>query len=273
MLETPYFFKNDNYQLFGILHSPDQHHGEYGYVLCHPFLEEKLWTHRVFVNFARELCARGYPVLRFDYMGHGDSDGCFEDSNIESNLSDIQAAVRYVKDKCSSVKKICLVGLRFGAMLAARVAEVDASINRLILWDPVLDGERYMQEVLRTNLTTQLALHGKVIENREKLIDNMRSGRTINVDGYEMSLPMFEQASTIRIKEMDMRFSGKVLVVQIGKEGQTLKKDILHFAQKYAHGDARQAAEEPFWREIRRYYSSAPNLFRVTCDWLGVIDD
>ena len=45
------------------------------FVFCHPLTEEKLWTHRVFVTFARELAAAGHTVLRFDYRGNGDSDG------------------------------------------------------------------------------------------------------------------------------------------------------------------------------------------------------
>ena len=88
-METPLFFKNINYKLFGVLHQPE--HGELtkpslGIVFCHPFAEEKLIVHRVMVNLARRLTKEGIYCLRFDYMGHGDSDGNFEDSTIETRL-------------------------------------------------------------------------------------------------------------------------------------------------------------------------------------------
>ena len=75
MKEKPFIFPNGSYNLFGILHEPEIESNGEGFVFCSPFAEEKLWAHRVFVNFARELARLGYTVLRFDYMGHGDSEG------------------------------------------------------------------------------------------------------------------------------------------------------------------------------------------------------
>ena len=69
MKETPFFFSNQGQNLFGVLHEPCTDGRQTGFLLCYPFAEEKLWVHRVYVNFARELARRGYPVLRFDYMG------------------------------------------------------------------------------------------------------------------------------------------------------------------------------------------------------------
>ena len=123
MIETPFFFPNADYQLFGVLHEPENQTQRTGFVFCSPFAEEKLWTHRVFVSFAREMAHRGYFVLRFDYMGHGDSEGDFEDSTIESRLSDIKCAVRTLKEKTKNGATVGLLGLRLGATLAALVAE------------------------------------------------------------------------------------------------------------------------------------------------------
>jgi len=52
MTETPFFFPNGNYQLFGVLHEAEAPSKNEGFVFCAPFAEEKLWAHRVFVNFA-----------------------------------------------------------------------------------------------------------------------------------------------------------------------------------------------------------------------------
>jgi alpha/beta superfamily hydrolase len=106
MKEIPFFFPNNNYNLFGIIHHPMQSWGKGGFVFCHPFAEEKLWTHRVYVSFARELAQRGYYVLRFDYMGHGDSDGKFEESTIETHFSDINCAIDWLKNEVPSMDNI-----------------------------------------------------------------------------------------------------------------------------------------------------------------------
>jgi len=120
--ETPFFFLNGAYQLFGILHEPVRpDHSRDGVVLCAPFGEEKLIAHRVLVNMARSLAAVGHAVLRFDFMGEGDSGGGFEDSTIASRLSDISAALSMLKEKTGS-KKVGLLGARFGATLALLAA-------------------------------------------------------------------------------------------------------------------------------------------------------
>ena len=75
-VETPLFFENGAYRLFGVLHQPAGPPSGAGWVFCHPFAEEKLWTQRVYVSFARMLASRGAWVLRFDAMGNGGTRRC-----------------------------------------------------------------------------------------------------------------------------------------------------------------------------------------------------
>ena len=60
-------------------------------VMCHPLGEEKLWSHRVFVSFARDLAAAGFAVLRFDFRGEGDSDRDFEETDLETRIRGLPA--------------------------------------------------------------------------------------------------------------------------------------------------------------------------------------
>jgi len=270
MLEKPFFFTNIHYKLFGVLHQPESAELKGGFVFCHPFAEEKLWTHRVFVSFARDLAKLGYAVLRFDYMGHGDSDGEFEDSTVESRLADINCAMDLLRLEVDNIENISLLGLRFGATLAALVAEQRTDVDKLILWEPVVDGERYMQDLLRTNLTTQLAVYGKVTEKREDLVRQMQAGNTVNIDGYEMTNTLFEQASEINLLQREIKFEGNSLIVQCGKEGQPVRKDLKSLSEQYADNEIHLAVEEQFWREIKRYYGRAENLFDVTLNWMKV---
>jgi len=269
MQEKPFFFTGENYKLFGILHQPEGTEVIGGFVFCHPFAEEKLWTHRVFVSFARELAKRGFAVLRFDYMGHGDSEGDFADSTVETRMVDIDRAIVTIKTEVPGLERVNLLGLRFGATLAAQIATQRKDIDRLIMWEPIVDGSRYMQEILRSNLTTQLAVYGKVTQNREALVAKMKSGDTVNIDGYEMSYTLFEQGSAINLIGDDKLLEGNVLVIQIGKQGQPLRKDLQKLLDLYKSAELKHAVEEPFWREIKRFYGRAESLFGVTLDWMS----
>jgi exosortase A-associated hydrolase 2 len=269
MKEIPFFFPNNNYNLFGIIHHPMQSWGKGGFVFCHPFAEEKLWTHRVYVSFARELAQRGYYVLRFDYMGHGDSDGKFEESTIETHFSDINCAIDWLKNEVPSMDNIGLLGLRFGATLASMIAENRQDINRLILWEPITNGANYMQEMLRSNIATQSAVYKEIRKNREALVESMRKGETVNIDGYEMAYPLFAQSSAIDLFKERKSFSGDCLIVQIErKPTQKYKKELLNLKSFYTNACLEECAEEFFWKEIKHYYQTAVNLFSKTLGWL-----
>ncbi len=118
-----------------------------GVVLCHPFGQEYLRAHRSVRYLERQLAASGLHVLRFDYGGTGDSDGCMSGSSLSDWEADIATAIDELKET-SDLAKVSLVGLRLGAALAARVAvRRPRDIDLLVLWDPVIDGATYVDEL------------------------------------------------------------------------------------------------------------------------------
>lgn len=266
MSETPLFFPNGPYQLFGVLHEPDGERRDTAFAFVHPFGEEKLWAHRVFVSFARRLAAAGHTVLRFDCMGSGDSDGDFSESSIASSLSDVAAAVDLVRAR-SGARAVSLIGLRFGATIAAHAAET-LDIRQLVLWAPILDGGRYMQELLRINLTTQMATHKEIRYDREALVGIMQQGGTANVDGYEMAYPYFAEASALQMATGRKSHAGPCLIVSIDKRPIPPPADLQAIAATYPHATVAAVQEEPFWKEIATFYDQAPALFAATGDWL-----
>ena len=267
MSEMPLFFGKIDQHLFGILHRPAAPNGR-AFVFCHPFAEEKLWTHRVYVNYARSLCAAGYAVLRFDYMGHGDSSGRFEDSTIDSRLVDIACAVRTLKAQTDGLDAIGLLGLRFGATLAALAAEKEPDIRPLILWDPIDNGAHYMKELIRMNLATQTAVYREIRHNTEALVAQLKAGVCINIDGYDINYPLYEQMTAIKLSDRQCAYSGRVLLVQINKsEGMGLKR-VEAIAMGYQRPTCAGVVEQPFWKEIKEYYAHARNLFDATTQWI-----
>jgi exosortase A-associated hydrolase 2 len=268
-VETPLFFEGGDYRLFGVVHQPVGTPSGAAWVFCHPFAEEKLWAQRVYVSFARTLAARGAWVVRFDMMGNGDSEGQFSAASVNTMLSDIDCAIRYLEGVSGISRGIGLLGLRFGATLAALAAERSPKVGKLVLWEPIVDGAKYMQEMLRINLTTQSAVYKEIRHNREALVRMMREGTTVNIDGYELAYPCYEQATAVNLKKGRKRFDGSCLIVQIGRDGQPVNPDLKALQETYPAGDLQSAVEEPFWKEIKRWYRVAPNLFETTLAWMA----
>jgi pimeloyl-ACP methyl ester carboxylesterase len=273
--ETPFFFRRGQAQLFGLVHAPLGSASPLAFVLSHSIAEEKLWSHRVMVSMARALASRGHAVLRFDYMGAGDSSGETPDTSLESHLADLAAACVELRRRQPQVERVGIVGLRFGASIGALFAESTEGAALLgdaplVLWDPVLDGESYFQELLRSNLSTQLAVYGKVQETREVLQERIRAGGTVNVDGYEIGKALFDScARTDFIGSAARRHGGPVLAVQITASDKNKTRDDLEsFARSYPRGEFTRSIEQAFWREIKPFYGSAVNLQQQTLAWL-----
>lgn len=143
-----FFFGSSDHSLFGVYHPPKGRTArEHGIVLCYPLGQEYMRSHRAFRQLANLLSRRGYHVLRFDYFGTGDSMGGGDEVRVHHCLDDVGAAIEELKDN-ASVERISLVGLRAGATIATLAGAGRADVDRIVLWDPVVDGTAYLGAML-----------------------------------------------------------------------------------------------------------------------------
>jgi pimeloyl-ACP methyl ester carboxylesterase len=101
-------------------------------------------AHRALRQLAARLAKEGTAVLRFDYTGAGDSAGDNEAGDVETWLGDVGAAVDEAR-RGAGVSRVTLLGLRFGATLAALAAAARDDVERLVLWEPVEQGASYLE--------------------------------------------------------------------------------------------------------------------------------
>jgi exosortase A-associated hydrolase 2 len=278
-MEIPLFFKNNGYNLFGVLHEPGgtpspRHPApcNLGFVFCHPFAEEKLISHRVMVNLARTLTNKGMYCLRFDFMGHGDSDGNFEDATIETRLSDIRNAVDFLKMR-TNVNKVGILGVRLGATLAALTNANHTVVDFLILISPIIDGKAYIENCLRSNLTTQMATHKKILKDRTALIHDLMRGEKVNIDGYLLTQPLFQEISDCDLLQTPLTPPPHSLVIQISRQDSNtvdsaLQKLVQAFEESGGQAVALTLKEDNFWAETKRYRARSQKIESTIDNWL-----
>lgn len=271
--ETPLFFSSEcNGRLFGIIHRPyrnKQPESKIAIVYAAPIFEEKLHSHRILVNFARFAAGNGISVLRFDYRGDGESDGLFEHASISSRISDISTAIGFVKREMNP-SKIFLLGLRFGATLSMLYPDVDGAVTSRVAWAPIIDPKKYFHDTLRVNVTSQTIVYKKVIHNREQLIDRISKGGTVNIDGYELGNPLWDEANNIDPAAMIPRNGKPALVVHISPSGRA-DKGLSEFISKDEQGrfEQRIIREMNFWAAQRLVYPGCNSLFTETLEWIS----
>lgn len=142
----PFYFGEREKALYGVYHPPVGEPRDSGVVLCYPFGIEYMEAHRAFRQLALRLSRSGFHVLRFDYYGTGDSAGDAGAGSVAQWLTDIETAVTELRDM-AFVRSVSLVGFRLGGALAAMAASRLSDIEALVLWDPVIAGEVYVNEI------------------------------------------------------------------------------------------------------------------------------
>lgn len=92
----------------------------------------------MFVHLAQALAETGMVVLRFDYRGHGDSEGLFSEVTIEGEVED---AVRCFEWLCKHPQvdreRVGVLGRSLGGAIALMLAERVRAVKSVVLWAPL----------------------------------------------------------------------------------------------------------------------------------------
>ncbi len=143
------FFGHPESPLFGVYHAPRGKGSRAirAVLICPPIGQEYIRTHWSLRLLANQLSRKGVHVLRMDYHGIGDSAGTVEQvDSIEIWENNIRESIDHLRQE-SGADTVMLIGQRFGATLAASVANNRTDVNSLVLCDPIVNGDTYIQSL------------------------------------------------------------------------------------------------------------------------------
>jgi pimeloyl-ACP methyl ester carboxylesterase len=151
----PQFFGSQHAPIFGLYHEPAAGQARRsGVVICPPLGEEIFPAHRVLRVLATQLARLGFPALRFDYLGCGDSSGDDLDVTIPTCVDSLSRAAGRLHE-LSGCERVVAIGMRFGGTIAGLSAAASPGLfHDCVLWDPVLDGGAYVRHLQRELLDT-----------------------------------------------------------------------------------------------------------------------
>lgn len=149
---------------------------------------------------SRSLNAAGLATLRFDFNGHGDSDGDGVDMTVLDEIEDARAAYAFARG-LERISSICLVGHSQGAVVASMLAgQLGARIAALVLLAPAAS-------------LKDSALAGDFLGTR---FDPVRLPPWIAVHGYRIGREYLRTAQVLPIYETAARFTGPVSIIHGG---------------------------------------------------------
>ncbi len=115
-------------------------------VLCEPFGQEATGVYRGFRYWATGLAEAGFPTVRFDYHGIGDSSGVYDEpARLRGWIASVGDAIAFARAN-SGAKHVALIGAGVGAALALAAATERADVDAMILWAALPSGKAYLRE-------------------------------------------------------------------------------------------------------------------------------
>ncbi|MGB6354700.1 MAG: alpha/beta fold hydrolase, partial [Steroidobacteraceae bacterium] len=181
----PIYFGSGEHGLFGWLHRPtgDSPESTTGLVICKPFGYEAICAHKSIRGFAEASAAIGVPALRFDYLGTGDSADISPDANqLEVWSKDVLAAIAELQRR-TGVKRVCLLGIRLGAVLATIAAAQCECVDSIVAISPIVSGRRFLRDIRTTRLAAGLAGDAGNSPGGDKPVND----GSMEVSGYSLS--------------------------------------------------------------------------------------
>lgn len=225
-------------------------------VLCRSIWGERIRTHRIFTNVARTLRDHGFSVATCDYFGDGNSGGETKDLGFVGMVEDAQRLSTYLMQK-AEVEKVALVGLRFGANVAIGAEPNIPGVCKLVLFEPIADPCAVLKEWLRANLSSQMAIHKKIIKTRNDLIEDLKNGEFVNVDGFLIGKDFWESFEAVSPFQVKSDFSGPVSFYSLVPKGRK-PADFSGLSSGYPAPQLKHLESEFIWTGWKQHVPKPP---------------
>lgn len=254
-------------RLFVISRVPEQH---WGCVLLVPaFGDEMNKSRHLLSAVGAGLASRGIAAVLVDLYGTGDSDGEFRDASWEGWLDNLCAMRAWLRDE--GLEPDRLLGVRTGALLGLEAARRDDwSLARTALWQPVVDGDRFVTQFLRMRVAARLDAADR--ETVGDLRKRLAEGEILEVGGYEIARAHVDGLGRARLSDLLDGATAPVTWFETIASGGTVpppSEAALGAARdRGARIELQAVTGEPYWASSELV--SAPALVEATVDALSV---
>jgi uncharacterized protein len=255
----PFYFGADKKRLFGCYHAPQSGiRRDCAVILCYPMAQEYIRSHRTYRQLAYHLSKFGFPVLRFDFYGCGDSEGNCEEGRIPQWLTDVGSAISEVRERRGLVK-VCLVGLRLGGTLSMMAGAQRGDIEGMVLWNPVLSGSVYIEEL--TTLHRERARH-----SLGKATQGSVTESPTEVLGFPLTDLLLTDLQKIDLLSIRQKPANRILVITSSEES-TQRRLIGHLKGLNGNVDYQHVPSPEIW--IEKNKTVVPNdILKVVVTWI-----
>lgn len=196
-------------------HLPERPEGEVratSVIIVPPFGWEAVSAGRNLRALARGLAGAGYPTLRYQPPGSGDSDGAAPDADLEGWKHSLQDLVALVRGHASP--HVTVVALGLGCVTALQAAS-EGGIDELVLWSASGTGRRLLRE-LRAFASLAAEPGDRPAEPPRPLDAVTSEDGSLWVHGYPLNPAAQEQLAAFDVGSLELGKVRRALVLGRG---------------------------------------------------------
>jgi len=202
-MQNKLFFKNSKgNKLCGILSNPTSSKEKPIIILCHGFSSSK--DSQTYIRLEKRLNDKGISTFRFDFFGHGESEGKFEDITISEAVDDVLNAIKFIRDL--DYKRSGLFGSSFGGMAAIIAASKTRDLFVLALKSPVSD---YHGKIITNEMDSKKNIGYKAAKKIKipTLIVHGDKDKTVPIEQSKKTASLIKNCKLEIIKGADHRYT------------------------------------------------------------------
>ncbi len=262
--QRTFFLKWRDQQRLATIWEPSQSPPGMIYVVAPPFAEELNRSRRTIAESGRAFARAGHALILFDLYGCGDSPGELGETSWSQWCDDLREAANWAVRHFG--RKPSLLAVRSGSLFLPSVRD---EYGDCVLWQPVVDGKRYLRQFLRIKVTRDNFAGAPT--SIEALWKQVEQGGEIEVAGYalrpELALPMAQQSLKTWLNPPQ-----SVLWIETGAEVQgdinaDSKAAIEALRRQGAEVRCRWVCGKPFWSTPE--IAENPALAEATLDMIS----
>jgi pimeloyl-ACP methyl ester carboxylesterase len=236
-------------------------------IVCPPFLEERILSHRLLNRLQKRLTLEGYTTVRFDYHGTGDSSGDVSGVTLESMNRDLERIVGYTRETYGP-ERITMLGVRLGGTVVMDSVLPDA--DSALLWSPVVSTRRYIQELYKLQILSDTT-SGLAAKDSDYYTGRVERGEPVEILGYAIGAEFVQQCLRRTSMPTAPAFA-RIDLFRLGtRQTHVYREELDRLVENMARAGHRVIDSElrcpPSWSDGLHMWEEIPELFEetITC--------
>lgn len=167
------------------------------FIICHGFVGSRIGVNRLFVKASEEISFLDAIVVRFDYVGCGESEGNYGENSLDDLIDQTKCVIDFALTISQvDVNQLVLIGHSLGGAVSLLTAASDKRIHKLILWAAVANPYSDIVNIVGV-----------------EQLKSLEFGTEIDYLGYSLKDKFFNSLVEHQPLDEALNFSGDVLVV------------------------------------------------------------